>query len=197
MRIFLMAIGLVATAACTPQIPDSGVDANFAVIEERGDMADAMPAEARIDPVVPGTVEISNEQDFGAVSERESIESDAARIAANRDLYQVVEPTALPTRSGSSVPSIVEFALASTNAVGQSLYRRSNFFGGDRFARNCGKFTSADLAQEDFLKRGGPERDPKGMDPDGDGFACYWTPEPYRQARAAADTRPAPVISTE
>lgn len=194
MRIFLVIASLLAVAACTPQIPDSGAAPNIAAVDERGALADVMPEGAHIDP---GSVEISNEQDFGAVSERESIESDAARIAANRDLYQIVEPTALPTRSGSSVPSIVEYALATTNSVGQSLYRRSSIFSGDRFARNCGKFTSADLAQEDFLSRGGPRRDPKGMDPDGDGFACYWTPEPYRQARAAADMRPAPVISTE
>ena len=27
---------------------------------------------------------------------------------------------------------------------------------------------------------GGPKVDPKGIDPDGDGFACYWDPKPFR-----------------
>jgi len=27
---------------------------------------------------------------------------------------------------------------------------------------------------------GGPKMDPKGIDPDGDGFACYWDPKPFR-----------------
>lgn len=148
-------------------------------------------------PPTTGSADISNEQDFGAVSGRETIESDAARIAANRDLYQVVEATDLPDRPGNSLSKVVEYALATTNPVGQPLYRRSGLFSEDRFNRNCVKYASPDLAQEDFLSRGGPRRDSKGLDPDGDGFACYWTPEPYRQARAATAERPAPVISTE
>mgnify|MGYP000454045377 CR=1 FL=1 len=46
----------------------------------------------------------------------------------------------------------------------------------------CAKYASADLAQEDFLQRGGPERDRKGLDPDGDGYACNWDPTPFRAA---------------
>ena len=46
----------------------------------------------------------------------------------------------------------------------------------------CGKFASPDLAQMDFLQSGGPERDRKGLDPDGDGFACAWDPTPFRLA---------------
>jgi hypothetical protein len=33
------------------------------------------------------------------------------------------------------------------------------------------------------LSNGGPERDRLGLDPDGDGFACYWDPTPFRLAR--------------
>ena len=38
------------------------------------------------------------------------------------------------------------------------------------------------LAQEEFLRTGGPERDKLGVDPDGDGFACAWDPRPFRTA---------------
>ena len=37
-----------------------------------------------------------------------------------------------------------------------------------------------DQAQQDFLAKGGPERDRMGVDPDGDGFACAWDPRPFR-----------------
>ncbi len=125
---------------------------------------------------------ISDEQNFDAVSARETIESDAERLAAQAQAYQVIQPTALPTRRGASGPSIVEFALATTNLVGQGIYSRSIIGAQSRFNRNCAKYPSSDMAQADFLKLGGPKRDRKGLDPDGDGFACYWDPAPFRQA---------------
>ena len=44
---------------------------------------------------------ISDEQDFDAVSSRETIQSDAERLEERRQQYQVVQPRALPTRSGN------------------------------------------------------------------------------------------------
>ena len=125
---------------------------------------------------------ISDKQNFDAVAARETIESDAERLAAQAQAYQVIEPTELPTRPGGSEPSIVEFALATTNLVGQAVYSRSIIGAQRRFNRNCAKYPSSDMAQADFLKLGGPKRDRKGLDPDGDGFACYWDPTPFRQA---------------
>jgi hypothetical protein len=124
---------------------------------------------------------ISDENDFGAVSARETIESDAQRIARNRAQYEVVQPTALPQRSGSSGPNIVAFALSTTHAPGTPVYRRSGLRGNSASA--CARYGSTDLAQEAFLSEGGPERDRKGIDPDGDGFACGWDPRPFRAAR--------------
>jgi hypothetical protein len=37
-----------------------------------------------------------------------------------------------------------------------------------------------DQAQSDFILAGGPQKDRKGMDPDGDGYACGWDPAVYR-----------------
>ena len=48
--------------------------------------------------------------------------------------------------------------------------------------RACAKYSSSDLAQSDFLAQGGPRRDRLGLDPDGDGFACAWNPQPFRAA---------------
>jgi len=124
---------------------------------------------------------ISDEQDFDAVAGRETIESDAQRIARNRAQYVVVEPTALPERTGSSGPNIVEYAINTRNGVGEQMYSRSSIRLTAPEAA-CRRYKSPDLAQEAFLNAGGPKRDPKGLDPDGDGFACAWDPRPFRAA---------------
>ncbi len=135
-------------------------------------------------PVILINPGISDENDFTAVSGRETIESDAERLARNKAQYQVIEPTALPTRPGSSQPNIVAFALGTSNRPGERLYSRSGINMAARAERNCRAYASPDLAQAAFLAAGGPERDRKGLDPDGDGFACSWDPSPFRKARS-------------
>ena len=146
-------------------------------------------------PVVPvsNSGGMSDEQDFNAVAGRETIESDAARIAAAKANYQQIEPTALPERPGGETSSIVDFALSTTNNVGESIYRRSGIMADSRFERNCAKYPSQDKAQEAFLAAGGPKTNAKGLDPDGDGFACYWDPAPFRSAKMGASLAPAVV----
>ncbi len=134
---------------------------------------------------VSTTTGISGENDFGAVGAQRSIEGDAALIAQNSAQYKVIEPTALPSRSGSSGPNIVEYALKSTHSRGTSIYSRVGINKGAKYQRNCGKYPSADQAQVEFLARGGPSRDKLGLDPDGDGYACSWDPAPFRKAVSA------------
>lgn len=124
---------------------------------------------------------ISDEQEFAAVTTRETIESDAERRRQAAAAYQVIQPTALqaPATTG---PNIVEYALNAPNSRGQAYYSRFILSGQGRFERNCASYRSADEAQRDFLARGGPERDSRGIDPDGDGFACGWDPAPFRAA---------------
>lgn len=126
---------------------------------------------------------ISDEQNFTAVASRETIESDAERLARQREAYQVVQPEALPERPGGTDVDIVSFALSTTNMVGQQVHRRSGTVSDSKFQRACARYTTSDQAQEAFLKAGGPKRDRQGLDPDGDGFACYWDPTPFRAAR--------------
>lgn len=130
---------------------------------------------------VAGNAGISDEQDFDAVAARETIESDAERIARNRADYVTVQPKDLPQRPGETGPNIVEFALATNHAPGVQLYKRGGLGLRDQNAA-CAKYASPDKAQQDFLARGGPERDRLGVDPDGDGFACSWDPRPFRTA---------------
>jgi hypothetical protein len=106
-----------------------------------------------------------------AIAERELEE-------ARRQLV-IVEPDA-------SVPQAVEganivlFAKSTTHAVGERRYARPVTAALNRGAA-CRRFATADEAQRFFLANGGPERDPHGLDPDGDGFACGWDPEPFRR----------------
>ncbi|MDG2406213.1 MAG: hypothetical protein P8M25_15090, partial [Paracoccaceae bacterium] len=125
---------------------------------------------------------LSDENNFEAVSDRQTIESDAARLARNSKAYQIIAPEALPSRGDKAGINIVEYALRSDNLLGSPVYSRFPVGGQARFLRNCGKYPSSDMAQIEFLKRGGPKRDMLGIDPDGDGFACYWDPAPFRKA---------------
>lgn len=125
---------------------------------------------------------ISDEQDFEAVSNRRSINDDAARIEQNRQTYEVVAPTAVPQRGADGQPNIVQYALSTSNPVGTQLYSRAGFNLQAKAERNCAQFASPDQAQIEFLSNGGPQRDRKGLDPDGDGYACGWDPSAFRSA---------------
>lgn len=131
---------------------------------------------------VTNTNGISNENNFDAVSGQRSIEGDAARIAQNKAQYEVVQPQALPERPGGDQPNIVAFALSTSHPVGTRVYSRAGLNGAAKAERNCAKYPSPDQAQIDFLSTGGPKRDRKGLDPDGDGYACSWDPSPFRKA---------------
>ncbi|WP_299150653.1 hypothetical protein [uncultured Tateyamaria sp.] len=167
-----------------------GLDAELAQIAAQNDasaarnnsgqgVVNASPSNAA--PVLLNNPGISDENNFDAVASRESIESDAARIAANRQQYEVVQPTALPSRTGTDQPNVVQYALQTRHPKGTKVHRR---FGSSaaKAQRNCATYNSADEAQIDFLARGGPARDRRGIDPDGDGYACAWDPAPFRRA---------------
>lgn len=181
------ALGLPASTdvATTTTTSTSGAPLSALSAPAAAAPAAAIPVAVAEDGTVATAAAISDEQSFNAVAERETIESDAARIAANRAQYQMIQPTDLPPRPDGSGASIVAFALATTNAPGQPLYKRSST-SERRFQTACAKHGSADIAQEYFLDHGGPERDSSGIDPDGDGFACYWDPMPFRAARGGA-----------
>ncbi len=146
-------------------------------------VAASAPLTAPLTEPVPGNSAISDEQDFSAVSARETIESDRERLARQQQAYQVIQPQAIPERPSDTGPNIVEFALSTSNAVGQKAYRRSGGFNQGKYQRACAKYGSSDQAQAAFLAAGGPQRDRQGLDPDGDGFACFWDPSPFRAAR--------------
>lgn len=94
----------------------------------------------------------------------------------------IAAPTAaqnLPTRAGNG-PNLVQYALTTSHPAGTTLYERSSLQLRDP-TRACQAYSSADQAQAAFLDAGGPQKDRKGLDPDGDGYVCGWDPAPFRK----------------
>lgn len=205
MRFLLSLAGLALLVACSPRIPDSGAGVGFGdygrYMRERETQSQSArePREAQeaqqpgaplsaIDGTgTPGDDgaarrdELSDSQDFEAVAERETIESDRERLEQQRAQYREVQPTDLPDSRQDGGPSVVAYALRTSHPVGEERYSRFPFHL-TNWQSNCARFRSQDEAQEAFLSRGGPERDPGNLDPDGDGYACWWDPAPYRAA---------------
>lgn len=132
----------------------------------------------------PNHAGISDENDFNAVASRETIESDKVRLAQNRAAYQQIQPTENPERTSASQAAVdlVQYALKAPNRLGESIFPRSRIALANS-ERACARYASPEAAQQAFLASGGPRRDPKNLDPDGDGFACYWDPTPFQKVK--------------
>lgn len=103
----------------------------------------------------------------------------AARELANaRSQLIVVSPDQI--QGGSRSNALQQFARSTSNSVGQKIYRRGLFSDAEATLANCNNYRSADDAQRAFLAAGGPGSDGQNLDPDGDGFACRWSPLPFR-----------------
>jgi len=126
-----------------------------------------------------------SEQDFPTLLARGGQGGDGAPRAQGPVTVDPVARQPVPERP-ADMPNVVHYALSTTHGVGERRWRRSAV-SLQSHQRNCAGFVSADLAQEEFLRRGGPERDPMNLDPDGDGFACWWSPEPFRAMVRAAN----------
>jgi len=104
-------------------------------------------------------------------------DADAAALQAAAAQRIVIAPGQLPEVIANV--NIVAYARNTSNAVGERVVqrpaiRRSNS------RQQCARFDSPDNAQRNFLANGGPQEDPLNLDPDGDGFACSWSPDAYR-----------------
>jgi hypothetical protein len=167
-------IGGPPTASAPQPAPQSGASQPLSAL------APAAPAPGPVGAAVP--VAISDEQDFSAVSSRETIESDKQRIEQNRAQYVQIPATELPARTSDDSSVIVQYAISAPNRLGETIYKRSGLSLSSH-AKACGRYGSPEAAQEAFLRSGGPQRDPKNLDPDGDGFACTWDPTPFQKVR--------------
>ena len=173
MKYFLMIAVVFTLFACEVSIPN---DVNVSGNTKLEDKELQLGGQTQITSKT-----ISNEQDFEAVANAQTLESDAERIAANRAKYIVIDVRELPKRA-NNLPNVVEYAIRTNNSVGVQLYKRFGTSAKTFSFGGCGKFSSTDSAQQAFLVRGGPKIDALGIDPDGDGFACAWDPRPFRAA---------------
>lgn len=106
-----------------------------------------------------------------------------------RDFVPQVQVSEAELQQGAGGPNLFVYALSTQHNVGETRYNRSHPLRWRRWEAACAQFPSQDLAQEAFLAAGGPQNDPNHMDPDGDGFACWWDPAPFRQAARTARAR--------
>lgn len=104
-------------------------------------------------------------------------EADAAAIEAAAAQRIVIPADAMPDVIAGV--NIIAYARSTTNDVGERIIRRPAIRRTSSRAQ-CAKFDTMDNAQRNFLANGGPQEDPLNLDPDGDGFACGWSPEAYR-----------------
>ncbi len=104
--------------------------------------------------------------------------NEAARILSEaRAKLVIIEPGVLPEVVAGV--NIAYYARQTSNQVGERLYRRPVIKA--RFSNTeCRKFGTPDDAQRYFLANDGPQKDPLNLDPDGDGFACKWSPAAFR-----------------
>jgi len=201
--IFTMMAACGVLAACNePQAfdslpPDSSelqVENNSLVTAQMDtEQTDQLPADVILPsttarPVVTEHASISRTQDFKVVTQQETIASDAEKLAALKQKYTIIEPEELPHRQERGV-NLAVYALSQKHPVGTQKFRR---FGG---SSGCTRYrNSPDAAQLEFLKSGGPAKDRKRLDGDGDGYACGWSPDKFRnllqtiEATAAVST---------
>lgn len=78
-------------------------------------------------------------------------------------------------------PTLERYAHQESQNPGTTKYPRAGV-SANAAARACTAYPSVNAAQTAFIAAGGPVIDPRGLDPDGDGFVCGWDPRPYRQS---------------
>lgn len=140
---------------------------------------------AAVGPANRGSIAVT--PDYVAEAAMVAVSSGSANVApvaptGSTGLQPVTTQAAAPVParpSGSDYVNPVEFALVTSHPVGQAVYPRA---AASVDALACGGYRSGVAAQEAFLGAGGPQADPLGLDPDGDGYACDWDPAPYRSA---------------
>ena len=82
---------------------------------------------------------------------------------------------AAQAQPAGSADALTRYAQSQRHAVGTAVFPRAGGSMADA-AKACARFPNPDASQLQFLASGGPQQDPLGMDPDGDGFVCGWTP---------------------
>ena len=135
--------------------------------EEKKDLTSALSSD-------DGTLDLSQ---FSFEQQKIDRDEAAAFIFEVREKRIIIQPGDIPDIIATV--NIAAFARSTINPVGKRIYRR-NYIGSSNKPNNCSRFRIKDDSQRYFLANGGPELDPLKLDPDGDGYACFWNPEVFR-----------------
>ena len=113
--------------------------------------------------------------------EQQTIEKNEAKkvLLEARQKRTVIEPNNIEELSQNSSVNIALYAIQTFNEVGERIFNRIPTK--KNKTNSCRRFLSPDDAQRFFLENNGPKNDFWDLDPDGDGFACAWSPESYRK----------------
>lgn len=192
----LMAFALLALAACasTPNDVSPGLqqDSGLGPVGAPPPGAEGQISSTLINegaPAAGGALDPNSIEGIaaGAIAEAEQTAPQTGGVFDNIQPQQASDVLPPPI-----IPRVAAFAIRTSHAPGDRQWRRNPFRRNN--ASDCAMFESRDLAQDAFLRDGGPERDPMGLDPDGDGFVCGFDPSGYRSDAAGASA-PAPVAS--
>lgn len=173
MRMFMMLGPVLALAACGE---NAGWNPNYSAMHNGSDYATYLHQR---EAALRGTGPVPQAIPVQLPAQAPQVVGQAKRVTT----VAVVPVNAQPVTAGGpypgSTPVLVGYARQERQAPGASTYRRT---GGSvaSAARSCSGYASADHAQRAFIAAGGPILDPRGMDPDGDGFVCGWDPRPLR-----------------
>ncbi|MFV0409276.1 MAG: hypothetical protein ACK5LJ_06150 [Paracoccus sp. (in: a-proteobacteria)] len=113
----------------------------------------------------------SNPAPAAVVAAPVTVQGVAAVTAAAEDLQPVAQSV--------ETDALARYASAQNHAVGSAVYKRIGA-SANAAAQGCARYPNPNAAQLMFLSSGGPQQDPMGIDPDGDGFVCGWTPTSYQ-----------------
>ncbi len=118
---------------------------------------------------------------------RERLARIKARIPGDRSRRRC------PSATADTAPSIVAFALSTTQPGGPAVVSPLGRPAATRSSPRARAMRSPDWRRTRSSSAAGPKSDRLGLDPDGDGFACGWDPRPFRTARCGEPMdRPSP-----
>ena len=133
------------------------------------------------EPEIEGLSENHNQIDLSlSTLEQQNIDKEKAAKKLEDARKERIEIEVENSVNNSDYVNVAKYARNTKNTKGEKVYTRLSFSIYNNW-NECSKFRTQDDAQRTFIKAGGPYNDKFNLDPDGDGFACEWDPEIYRE----------------
>ncbi|MFI0395165.1 hypothetical protein [Paracoccus jiaweipingae] len=168
-------IGLLALAGCNE---NAGWNPNYTMANTPyGDYQ--RTREVALTGAAPAPAVMPRARPFKAPTAQDLTRKTPGKVVVATPVATVAVAPAASATARQRFAGLAQYAGAVQHQPGTRLYPRPQADPA-RAASACRGFATANAAQLAFLAQGGPDRDPGGMDPDGDGFVCGWDPRLYR-----------------